>query len=199
MSTEADPDLMRLVRAIDATRRPVQALHDEDLAKPTPCSEWDVRAVLNHMVAGNLAAAARLSGSSLTNPSIDFLGEDFRRAFDESSRKATEAFGQEGALDTEIEHPLFGRTSGRLLIQVRTADLLAHGWDIAAATGQDLEGGDDGLYDETLEAAGPFLSRVERGSGKAFGPPTDPPQNSSAADRFAAMLGRSVPGKPSAA
>ena len=41
-------------RALDTTRTVVAGIRDDQLSLPTPDSEWDVRALLNHVVSGNL-------------------------------------------------------------------------------------------------------------------------------------------------
>jgi uncharacterized protein (TIGR03086 family) len=105
---------------------------------PTPCSEWDVRALVNHMTRGNLNYVLLLHGGSraefLAARDADALGADPVAAFTESVRVCAEAFAEDGALDRVVDYPL-GELTGRRALAVRTADSTVHTWDLARALG----------------------------------------------------------------
>ena len=56
----SDP-LTQLAKVHDATGQLVEAVRDDQWGSPTPCSEWDVRALVNHIVAGDLLIFRRVS------------------------------------------------------------------------------------------------------------------------------------------
>ena len=66
----------------------------------------------------------------------DLLGDDPKAAFTESARVASAAVGAPGAMEREVNTSA-GRVSGRHYATELFVDLLIHGWDLAAATGQD--------------------------------------------------------------
>jgi len=107
---------------------------------PTPCSAWDVRALVNHMTRGNLNYVALLHGGSraefLAARDAAALGTDPVAAFTESVRVCAGAFAEEGALDRVVDYPL-GELTGRRALAVRTTDSTVHTWDLARALGAD--------------------------------------------------------------
>lgn len=109
-------------------------------AAPTPCPEWDVRALVNHMTRGNLNYIGLLAGATreefLARRDADALGDAPIAAYTESVRACARAFAEAGALDRVVDYPL-GELSGRRALAVRTADSVVHTWDLARALGAD--------------------------------------------------------------
>jgi len=174
-----------------AVRRVVDGVRDEQWGLPSPCTEWDVRGVLNHVVMGNLMAHAGLRGRQPPNDrSADYLGPDPRAAFSDSLVACRAAFAEPGVLEKIVRTPL-GEQPGSFYVHMRINELLAHGWDIAAATGQstDLE---PEIAKEALEMWRARLGDKPR-TGMPFGPEREAPPDATAADRLAAFLGREVP------
>jgi uncharacterized protein (TIGR03086 family) len=67
-------------RALDATRGVIAGVRQGQWAAPTPCQGWDVRALVNHVVAGNLWAAELAAGKTISEVGDhldgDLLGAD---------------------------------------------------------------------------------------------------------------------------
>jgi uncharacterized protein (TIGR03086 family) len=107
---------------------------------PTPCTEWDVRQLANHMTRGNLNYAGLVRGATreefLALRDADALGDDPVTAFTASVTACAAAFSEDGALDRVVDYPL-GKLSGRRALAVRTADSIVHTWDLARALGAD--------------------------------------------------------------
>lgn len=107
---------------------------------PTPCSEWDVRQLANHMVGGNLSYIRLLGGATsaefLRARDADVLGTDPGSAYARSVRACAEAFAQPGVLSRVLDYPL-GRVTGQQALAIRTTDSLIHTWDLARAIGTD--------------------------------------------------------------
>jgi uncharacterized protein (TIGR03086 family) len=137
-STQTTGDLY--VKAMAATRRYVDAVGADQWHGPTPCSEWDVKQVVNHIVGENLWAAELLGGKTIEQVGNaldgDLAGDDPAAAFRNSVSVAASAAQAPGATAT-ICHLSFGDYSGSDYAAQLFMDMLIHGWDVAKATGQD--------------------------------------------------------------
>jgi uncharacterized protein (TIGR03086 family) len=124
---------------------------------PTPCPEWDVRALVDHMTRGNLNHVGLLTGVTreefLARRDEDAHGADPVAAFTASVRACADAFAEAGALDRVVDYP-FGKLGGRQALAVRTADSTVHTWDLARALGADetLDPGLVAWIDEDYDA-----------------------------------------------
>lgn len=107
---------------------------------PTPCVEWDVRRLANHMTRGNLSYVALAAGGSaaefLAQRDADALGADPLDAYRRSVQSCREAFATPGVLARVLDYPL-GRVAGAQALAVRTTDTVVHTWDLARALGAD--------------------------------------------------------------
>lgn len=109
--TEADA-LTDLDRALTATEAVVAGIRAAQWSAPTPCTELDVRAVLNHLVSGNLLFAALVRGEPLPDRGADQLGGDPLTAFQQAAGQLREAFAAPGVLESVYTAP-FGTGPGR--------------------------------------------------------------------------------------
>jgi uncharacterized protein (TIGR03086 family) len=117
----------------------LEAVSDQWRA-PTPCTEWDVRALVNHVVAEDLWTAPLMGGATIEDVGDrfdgDVLGEDplvTARAACEAAVTATASAVVAG----RTVHLSFGDTPAEEYAYQLAADHLVHGWDLAAATGGD--------------------------------------------------------------
>ncbi|HEX3090914.1 MAG TPA: TIGR03086 family metal-binding protein, partial [Ilumatobacteraceae bacterium] len=140
MATAPDDIAALHRRALDATRRYVAGIDDDQWAQPTPCDGWTVRDLVNHLVAGNLWAAELGRGRSIADVGSaldgDMVGSNAVAAYDASADSAACAFEAPGALDAPCAVS-YGPVPGSIYAGHRFIDVLIHGWDIASATGQD--------------------------------------------------------------
>ena len=159
---------------------------------PTPCAEWDVRALVNHMTRGNSNYVQLVEGGSAADflrlRDADALGADPVGAYTRSVAACAAAFEQPGALDRRCDYPL-GRAPGRQLLAVRTTDTLIHTWDLARALDADE------TLDPTLVAwASDNLAEIYgglTGTSRFFGPPVEAPESgTSRQDRLLRRMGR---------
>ncbi|HLI74395.1 MAG TPA: TIGR03086 family metal-binding protein [Acidimicrobiales bacterium] len=127
-------------RALDTTGRTLAAIHPGQWDEPTPCEGWNVRALANHVVSGNLWAAELASGKTIDEVGDrfdgDVLGPDPAVAYQASAAAAAAAFEAPGALDAPCAVS-YGPVPGSVYLGHRFVDVLIHGWDLAVATGQD--------------------------------------------------------------
>lgn len=116
------------------------SVRPEQWTDPTPCAEWNVRQLVNHMVRGNLNYVDLLAGGSredfLRMRDADALGDDPVAAYTASVQLVADAFGRPGALDQLLDYPL-GTVTGRQALAVRAADSAVHARDLARALGVD--------------------------------------------------------------
>ncbi len=180
-----------LLDAYDRTVAAVGALADsvraDSLSDPTPCADWDVRALLGHLAFvvqryGTLAAGGRVLDEE---PSY----EDPAAAFSMHAESARAAFARSGYL-TEVAPTPVGPQPGSVTVQHVINELVAHGWDLARAIGADTD-----LVPDVARAS--LASwRVLLGDGDRTGMPIAParpaPPGATAADELAAFLGRRV-------
>ncbi len=157
---------------------------------PTPCTELDVRGVLNHLVRGNLLFAAIVRDEPRPAAGSDDLGDDPLAAFQDAAAQLREAFAAPDVLDSIYKAP-FGTGPGAVLAHVRTVELIAHGWDLARATGQPADFPDD-VTERALAGVRRALTARPQGPGAPFAAEVPVPQDAPAVDRLAGFLGRQV-------
>jgi uncharacterized protein (TIGR03086 family) len=131
-------DALSIANAAFARR--LRLVTADDWERPTPCEEWDVRALVNHVIGGNHRYTMLLHGASAhavnATRSLDHLGDDPVDSFVSSAAEVTAAFGEHGALGRNVHHPA-GDRSGADLVGMRVLDVAVHGWDLARAIGAD--------------------------------------------------------------
>jgi uncharacterized protein (TIGR03086 family) len=159
---------------------------------PTPCTEWSVRDVVNHLVGTNLMFVAMFEESPMPERGADRLGVDPAGAYRRSVVALQAAAARPGVLERSQTSPV-GVATGVERLQWRIADLLVHGWDLVQATGVVAELPDD-LVEQALtfvQAQLPSQPRTGR-----FSDPQPIRDNASAIDRLAAFTGRPVQWTP---
>jgi uncharacterized protein (TIGR03086 family) len=195
--TEAPID--QLAAALGGAEPVIAAVEPDEWELPTPCSEWTVRNVANHLVSGNLLFARVLGGEELPPREeliaagrVDLLGDDPVRPFRDSAGALLAAFRSEGVLARTVTVPA-GTVPGQVALQLRIVEAMVHGWDIARATGRGADFPEE-IVQQALEFSRAQLGRL--GSAQAGRGPFAPPQpvadDAPTLDRLAALLGRPV-------
>jgi uncharacterized protein (TIGR03086 family) len=182
-----------LERAFASTRSVLVNVTPDQLALPTPCTSWDVRALVNHMVGGPFYFAASVNdGAHPEGGASDYTTGDMVASYDDGVAQAVAAFAAPGAFERMITLP-FGTLPGSVFITIAATDAFGHGWDLARATGQSCDL-DPELASQLLEQAQALLPDAFRGpDGQApFGPVAEAPATARPADALAAFLGRTV-------
>ena len=156
---------------------------------PTPCTEWTVRDVVNHLVGTNLVVVAMFEDKPLPERGTDRVGADPAGAYRQSAAALLAAAERPGVLE-RIHATRLGAASGATRLQWRIADLLMHMWDLAQATGVAAE-----LPDDLVEQAFVFVQAELPSQSRAgrFAAPTPIGADASAIERLAAFTGRPVP------
>jgi len=91
-SVSDDPiSLFRRAAAVaDAT---VSVVRPDQLGYPTPCTEWTVGQLINHMLTGNLLFVSLATGAPLPNRTADHVGDDHVASFRDSLARLTSRLG----------------------------------------------------------------------------------------------------------
>jgi uncharacterized protein (TIGR03086 family) len=123
-----------------ATLTTLEGRDDGVWAAPTPCADWDVRALVNHIVNEDLWTVPLMEGATIEEVGDrfdgDLLGADplatTRAAVDTATMAAAS-----GIVAGRIVHLSFGDTPAEEYAHQLAADHIIHGWDLAAAIGAD--------------------------------------------------------------
>ena len=162
----------------------------EQMNLTTPDDEWDVRALINHVVLGNMWAAENLKTGSAPRPSGDVIGDrDPVEAYTASADAMMASFDEPGALGRMVTMP-FGDMPAAGLAAFRFVDLMVHGWDLAKASGQDTDFASD-LCEAALAMSRQRMANMDR-ANMPFKDEVSVPADAPAADRLAGFLGRQV-------
>src|SRR6266542_3433480 len=180
-------------RCCGETERVVAGVRPNALAQPTPCAQWDVRALLNHVVGTLVVFADALENRTpaappdpLAHGAPDLVGRRPLAAYQEAAERALKASRREGALDTTYPSA-FGDMPGGALFGFTTMDVLVHGWDIARATDQQVAL-DPELAEAVLGFARQAIMPAMRGT--SIGPEIDVAADAPVGDRLLAFVGR---------
>jgi uncharacterized protein (TIGR03086 family) len=177
-------------RALASTRTYVAGVKPDQWKDATPCTDFDVRTLVNHIVSGNFWVEPLVGGKSIADVGDaydgDVLGHDPIATYDRSARGAAAAFNAPGAMEASVAVS-YGPVPGEIYAGHRFIDVLIHGWDLAKATGQDATL-DAELVDACLQVVEPQKDLLA-GSG-AFATDVAAPPGSDPQTRLLAMLGR---------
>jgi uncharacterized protein (TIGR03086 family) len=180
-----------LEQAIATTREVLTAVSREQLDYATPCAQWKVRDVINHVVGGQYFFEAFAKSELQTTGDTDFTAGDFMSAFDEGGQRSVAAFRVDGVMENMLTLP-FGQMPGAAFLGLATTDTFTHGWDLAKATGQSTDLA-PALAGQLLIGAKSAVSPAFRSpEGNPFGLEQAAPAGASNADQLAAFLGRKV-------
>ena len=176
-SPSADHKVVALhTKAVDEFTARLRAVPPDAWSGPTPCSDWDVRALTNHVAGEQLWTVPLLEGLTIADVGDrydgDVLGATPVHAVEGAAKAAVAAFQEPGAIE-RIVHLSFGDTPAEEYAMQLVADHVVHGWDLAAATG-----GDTRIDDELVAAVSAWYAEREelyRGVGAVAARPAVTP------------------------
>lgn len=171
--TESPVD--QLARALDQAGRALDAVGDDNLDHPTPCSGWTVRQLAGHVASGPGTWARMVQGSEVDWSAIPEVPDgEFGRVFRAGADELLAAMRQAPA----------DQQRG---VGFQVAEYAVHAWDLVRGTGADLAL-DESLAETGLAAMQGGLTEENRAG--AFGSAVDPPADAGAYERLAAFSGR---------
>ncbi|MFG2310833.1 TIGR03086 family metal-binding protein [Streptomyces sp. NPDC048566] len=176
--------------AVARAVRVVDAVTEADLHRPTPCADYDVKALINHLshvVVEFRKLAAKGTSDFSSTPDRVSEGPDWRERFAADARALAAAWSRPGA-----EDGLAGAMNmpARLVASMALLDLVVHAWDLARAIGREYRE-DDALAPVLIELLGAVaeLGDTARSMGM-FGAAVDVPEDASPLPRLLAATGR---------
>ena len=151
----------------------------DQLDKPTPCDEWDVKTLISHIIDTQNYFAAKANGQDAPLPRPnppDLAGDDPAKSFDKARAATLAAFSTPE-----------GQEKAGIGVGIAFSDSLLHGWDLATATGQDTTM-PKGLAEKAYETIhGRFTDEQRKG---IFKPEVKVADDASAQDKLLAYTGR---------
>jgi uncharacterized protein (TIGR03086 family) len=184
-----------LTRVMNEVRGVVDGVRPDQMSAPTPCSEWNVRDVLNHVTGGSLMFAECIEHGSMSDEELgrlmttDLVGDEPSKVFGAAADRALAAFGAPGAMEQTVTLP-FGTMPAGVAANIAVFDLTVHALDLASATGQSTDLDPDVLQ-AGWEAAQAMLSPEMRAGGM-FGEAQPCADDAPLDQRLMAYAGRSV-------
>lgn len=158
-------------RATEEFGRRVTAIGEDQWGDPTPCTEWDVRTLVNHLVSEQIWIAP-LVADGLTVAAVgdrfsgDLLGGDPKAAWESAAKEAVMSFSAPGALTRTVH--LTGRdATGERYAHEVFCDLAVHSWDLAKGMGADDEI-DPALVEAVWEIGVPMVREWRKLTGDSL-------------------------------
>lgn len=179
-----------MVSAAAETTRIVTEVSVGQLADPTPCPDWDVRALLNHIILWTAySAEQRAYGGSVPEElmSRDFAADPgFASDYAAQAGKAVAAWSDQAAWDRKLDI-VGSETPGADVAELLIAEFVLHGWDLAVATGQQYHCDDatGAVVLRTVEAQAELFRQYQ-----GFADPVPVSGNAPAFDRALGLSGR---------
>ncbi|WP_460365255.1 TIGR03086 family metal-binding protein [Actinocorallia lasiicapitis] len=176
-ATEARAVLPVLERGLDRMAALIAETDPARASAPTPCPEWDVAALVGHVI----RQIAEFAGAEPVP-----AGDGWSAAFAASADALRASWADPDALERVRATPA-GTLDARWSISQQIVELAGHSWDLAVATGRPLE-----LDAETVELAHGFVTTNLKPEmrGTFMAEPVPVPERAAPQDRFLGFIGR---------
>ncbi|MGH7733896.1 MAG: TIGR03086 family metal-binding protein, partial [Gemmatimonadales bacterium] len=135
-------DPTSLERAHDEARTRLRLVDDSQWGVPTPCEDWSVRDLVEHMAVGATMTRQVLAGEAWTRETVvaEVQGAaDVAAEWEWRTAEERSGFATPGVLDRMVVHPVMGEIPCTRFLGMRVGDALLHAWDLARAIGADEE------------------------------------------------------------
>ncbi|MGW1494967.1 TIGR03086 family metal-binding protein [Streptomyces sp. NPDC002402] len=180
---------------VDTVAQLVEAVAEDQWTAPTPCSDWNVSQLVDHLVTGqrvftDVMAEQPTSQGPEQSAGTESTPASLKAAVRESAGALAAAFARPGALERTVQAPI-GEVPGAVALHLQTIEHLVHGWDLAQATGQKA------LFDDTsvereIEFARGLVAQLPPAPDGPFAVSRTAPADAPAIDHLAALLGRQI-------
>jgi uncharacterized protein (TIGR03086 family) len=194
-ATEVDPvSFVDLQPAAQRMSDLVQGIPDDALGAPTPCTDYTIAGLLDHIdrfALGFTAAATKSESAQAESPAGDEarLGDDWRTRIPQHLAALAPAWRTPDALDGMTQAGGIPMPAA-VAVVVALEELVVHGWDLARASGQPY-----GSSGDELEVVRGFISQFagegqEDLRGDAYKAPVKVPDSDSTLEHVVALSGR---------
>lgn len=183
-------EIALLARALDQAGAVIGAIGPDQAERATPCSDWDVRTLVRHLVGQdlrNFMISARRETADWQAPPEE-LGADWAGEFQERARALLEVW-RAADLNRMVTVPGGAEAPLRSRADHQITELAVHSWDLVRATGAPITL-DPALAEYALAWSRTMLQPQFRGPDKAFGDELPVPEDAPAYDRLVGWFGR---------
>jgi uncharacterized protein (TIGR03086 family) len=171
----------------------VAGVKPDQLPDPTSCPQFDVAALVDHLVGAGHRATALGQGAPLADGEFPHVAlADAPGELRAAGREARLAWSDPARLDATIELPWGEVYTGATVVDMYLAELATHTWDLAAASGQLARLGAD-LAGPALDGARAMLKPEYRDLlevGSPYGQEQPAPDGATSWELLAAFMGR---------
>lgn len=164
-----------------------RGVRTDQLDLPTPCDEFDVRRLCQHLI-GTVARAVAVAEAGDAEAVSAFSDRYDAATFESFAQRAAEAWADDSLLAKPVRVP-WGEVPGGGALWGYVNEALVHGWDLAVATGQQAEA-DPALVEPTAAVARRFIGAEIRVPGVPFAAVVEPRAGAGPTERLANWSGR---------
>ncbi len=168
----------------------VRQVGADQWTNPTPCSEWDVRALVSHVHGETLWVPPLFEGKTVADVGDrfdgDLLGDDPEASWDEAVGPAATAIAEPGAMQRPVQLSR-GATPGEAYAGELFSDLAIHGWDLAKGIGVD-DAMDPVWVEELYQQFAPHEREMK--AWGIYGDMVIPPEGADLQTKLLAVVGR---------
>lgn len=183
--------------SFDLAAEILSAVPAASLHQPTPCPDFDMAALISHLV-GAANQGAQLGRGAIEGNDFEFPAVEAPESPELvrlAKKEAEDAWADASRLEATTIMPWGETYSGYTLVDMYLVELTAHSWDLAASIGEldRLETHGAHLAGPALEGARCMLQPHYRnlmGPGNPFGDEVPVPDGASEWDHFAGFMGR---------
>lgn len=174
----------------------VDSLDDDEWRAPTPCTGWNVRHLVAHLISGQHDYRAALEGSGqnlaersrMETPTDEQVAAASAGAFRTGAETLIQAFSRDGALDVIIQSPI-GSVPGAAVLELLSVEYLTHGWDLSRSVDRAPSFG-AATVEHAIQFVTGILESLPPDAQIPFEPSCPAPPDAAPLDRLAALLGR---------
>jgi len=168
----------------------VHQIKDDQWGAPTPCSDWDVRALVNHLVYEAKWAPPLLEGQSLEQVGSkfdgDLLGDDPESSYDDAVADVRATLNNPAAVGETVQLS-YGETPAHEYVAQMACDFVVHAWDLARGIGAD-DTLDPDMVQWVDDMARPQAAMLA--ASGMFGAPVNVPSDADPQTKLLALFGR---------
>jgi uncharacterized protein (TIGR03086 family) len=180
-----------LGQALDQAQNVLSGVTSSQLRDATPCANWNVKDLSNHLVGGAMMFGFVTRGEAMPEmtDAPDFTSSDVVSTFDAAKKSVIAAWEEPDVFDREMVFP-FATLPAEMAVRVELMEVVMHTWDLAHATGQD-DSLDDSLAETVLTFAGAIVpDSLRNAGGDPFGFTVVEPDSAPPYTRLAGLMGR---------
>lgn len=191
MNTDATDPRPLYTRATEQAAALIRTVRPDQLSSPTPCTEFDVRTLLSHLVGGThrIATVGEGGDGMAVHPFVDGVADEaWPTAYDEARTRVTRAWADDTRLDALVQVP-WGKAPGRIALCGYVMEAVTHTWDLSEALGHPVQL-DPQLAEFALTIARRVLPDEQRDADTPFDSAQPTPEQADVYGQLAAWLGR---------